>query len=89
MKKFFLSGAVVIVAALAGWNFQQNKSKVVLSDVGLANVEALAQESGGSSGGCGTAAYEYNDNWYEDSKNFRRCGDCIWVRGTQPQYTTC
>jgi hypothetical protein len=63
-----------------------NSQKNELSDVQLANVEALAQESGGS---CGFAAYEYDNDWYEDTKNFRRCGDCQWVSGTQPKYTNC
>lgn len=34
--------ATVSVVAAAGWNYQQNKEKVELSDLALANVEALA-----------------------------------------------
>ncbi|MDR0538449.1 MAG: NVEALA domain-containing protein [Tannerellaceae bacterium] len=34
-------GAVAIITTLAVWNFSESKS-VLLSDVGLANVEALA-----------------------------------------------
>lgn len=35
------------------------------------------------------AAYEYDDDWYEDSKYFRRCGNCEWVKGSNPRYTNC
>ena len=48
-KKIF--GAVIIaaMALAAGWNFNQSKNEVELSDLALANVEALANgESGGS-----------------------------------------
>ena len=31
-----------IAAAAAGWNYQQNKNEVQLSDLALENVEALA-----------------------------------------------
>ena len=34
-----------IAAAAAGWNYQQNKQEVELSDLALANVEALARLS--------------------------------------------
>jgi hypothetical protein len=44
-KKILLLAAVVTVSAAAGWNFSQNRSETVLSDVALANVEALAEES--------------------------------------------
>lgn len=34
--------AVAAIAAVAGWNYQQNMNKVEMSDLALANVEALA-----------------------------------------------
>ena len=43
MKKIILSVAVVATAAIAGWNYQQSKQEVELSDLALENVEALAQ----------------------------------------------
>ena len=42
-KKFFGVIAFVAIAAAAGWNYQQNKQSVELSDLVLANVEALAR----------------------------------------------
>jgi hypothetical protein len=57
MKKISLISLFVAVVAISGWNFSQNRNKVVLSDVALDNVEALAVELG--SGICyGTGA-----NW--------------------------
>jgi hypothetical protein len=56
-KKFLLLAAVVTVSAAAGWNFSQNRSETVLSDVALANVEALGSEIGDLCGGCSTSCY--------------------------------
>ena len=36
------------IASAAGWNYQQNKQNVELSDLALENVEALASREGGS-----------------------------------------
>jgi Tfp pilus assembly protein FimT len=51
--------AVLAIAAVAAWNVNLNSQKNELSDIQLANVEALAQESGegqiyccGSAGQC-------------------------------------
>jgi 1,4-dihydroxy-2-naphthoyl-CoA synthase len=45
-KKIFAIIAVVAIAAIAGWNISQSKSdNVLLSDVALTNVEALADET--------------------------------------------
>jgi hypothetical protein len=50
MKKKILGVAIVAAIALvSGWNISQSKSDVALSDVALENVEALADENGGSS----------------------------------------
>lgn len=42
MKKALYAVAVIATIAIAGWNYQQNK-EVELSDLAMANVEALAQ----------------------------------------------
>ncbi|MDH6312610.1 hypothetical protein M2137_001385 [Parabacteroides sp. PFB2-10] len=43
MKKRILSIVMVaVIAVTAGWNVYRSESKVALSDLGLANVEALA-----------------------------------------------
>ena len=49
-KKFFGVIAFVAIAAAAGWNYQQNTNEVELSDLALANVEALANGESGSKG---------------------------------------
>ena len=46
MKKIILSIAIIATAAIAGWNYQQNKQSVMLSDLALENIEALARWEG-------------------------------------------
>ena len=47
MKKKILSTAIIAtVAIVAGWNYQQSENEMELSDLALANVEALAQSEG-------------------------------------------
>ena len=43
MKKLFGIIAIAAIAAAAGWNFIQSQDEVELSDLALANVEALAR----------------------------------------------
>ena len=43
MKKLFGVIAIAAIAAAAGWNFGQNQNEIELSDLTLANTEALAQ----------------------------------------------
>lgn len=47
MKKLFGIIALAAIAAAAGWNFSQNQNEVEMSDLALANVEALARGEGG------------------------------------------
>ena len=42
MKKLFGIMALAAIAATAGWNYSQSQDEVELSDLALANVEALA-----------------------------------------------
>ncbi|MFY1613952.1 NVEALA domain-containing protein [Macellibacteroides fermentans] len=52
-KKIFGAALIAAMAITAGWNFNQSKNEVELSDLALANVEALANdESGGSTFYC-------------------------------------
>ncbi len=48
MKKIFFSVAIIATAAIAGWNYQQNQTNTELSDLALANIEALARGELGS-----------------------------------------
>jgi hypothetical protein len=44
-KKILYVIVVVAIALMAGWNVSRNMSEEALSDMALANVEALAQET--------------------------------------------
>ena len=53
-KKIFGAVLIAAMAVTAGWNFNQSKNEVELSDLALANVEALASgEGSGGSWCCG------------------------------------
>lgn len=43
-KKIFGVALIAAMALAAGWNFNQSKNEVDLSDLALANVEALARK---------------------------------------------
>ena len=44
MKKRILGAALLVaIAVAAGWNYNQSRNEVPLSDLALANAEALAQ----------------------------------------------
>ena len=60
-KKILYAVACVALAAIAGWNYQQSKQNVELSDLALENVEALA--SGEGSGSCNWATREVAAGW--------------------------
>lgn len=47
-KKIFGAALIAAMALAAGWNFNQSKNEVELSDLALANVEALAQRESGN-----------------------------------------
>lgn len=42
MKRIIGITLIAIIAVTVGWNFSQNQNKVELSELALANVEALA-----------------------------------------------
>lgn len=79
MKKFIFGGiAVLAVTAVAAWNVSVNfgSQKSELSDISLANVEALADE-------CGTGFHSTDPVWYvhhrEDGTGYNcvRGASCI------------
>ena len=70
MKRKFIGGfAVLAIAAMAAWNVNYGSQTKGMSDVMLANVEALAQEIGIETGcptGClpnGSGCFCYQ--WYD------------------------
>lgn len=55
-KKIFGAALIAAMALAAGWNFNQSKNEVSLSDLALANVDALASGEGGG-GYCPRSGY--------------------------------
>jgi hypothetical protein len=49
-KKILIFLIVIVVGALASWNFNQAGGEAILSDVALTDVEALANDESGGSG---------------------------------------
>lgn len=47
MKKFLGIIVIAAVATVAGWNFNQSKNEVELSDLTSANIDALARGEAG------------------------------------------
>ena len=47
MKKFIGIALIAVAALTAGWNFSQSQNEVELTDLALANVEALARGESG------------------------------------------
>jgi hypothetical protein len=73
-KKFLATAMVAVVAAIAGYNVYQVQNEVQLSDVQLADVEALAAD--GENGGTGnTGPSETVDcaGWFTGSKQVCTC----------------
>ena len=52
MKRVIFYTSVVAIVTVAGWNVMQSRNDAVLSDVALANIEALADESGSGGSRC-------------------------------------
>jgi hypothetical protein len=65
MKKIlFLIFAVAAIAVAAVWNVSRNMNEEALSDVTLANVEALADSEGTKPcSGYGSVLCSYNNIW--------------------------
>ena len=55
MKKLFGTIAIVAIVAAESWNYNQSLNEVELSDLALANVEALAYSEGGITGDCNSS----------------------------------
>lgn len=71
MKKLFGVIAIAAIAAAAGWSFCQNQDKVELSDLALANIEALARNEGS-----GKTCYTYCCQ-----TNYNACLDALHAEG--------
>ena len=61
MKKKLIGVAIVVaIAVAAGWNFNQSKNEMKLSELGLANVDALAGNEDGN--GSSDNKFRYTDS---------------------------
>ena len=76
MKKIILSVALIATAAIAGWNYQQNKQSVELSDLAMENIEALADNensdvncTSSTNDWCSFVVSTPSGNWIETHPN--------------------
>ena len=77
MKKNILKVSLVAAFALfAGYNVYSSQKSDVMSDLVLANVEALASSEGSGDRKC------YNTITTQEGSQIRYCGTCNWVSGT-------
>ena len=74
MKKLFGIMALAAIAAAAGWNFSQSQNKMELSDLALANINALAEQECTPSVGCSC--------WWTD-ESYTKCCEGGWF-GCKP-----
>ena len=65
--------AFAAIAVAAGWNYQQNKQNVELSDLALANIEALASGEESGKGKC------YNSITTQPGSKILYCSTCTYI----------
>lgn len=69
---------VVAVCAVAGWNYQQSEQSKGLSELALANIEALARVEGDTGqSGRGTC---YKTITTKKGSKILYCGTCTYIR---------
>lgn len=88
--KFILGAITVALMGTGGYiGYSSSNPDDGLNDLNLANAEALATDET-SNYGCGYAAYEWDNDWYEDTKSFSKCKKgCPEGSGTSPKYISC
>ena len=72
IKKLIIGLAFIAVAAIAAWNVSENSNKYGLSDLSLANVEALANREGSSDSV--TCYSVFSECWIFGCSKIYRCG---------------
>lgn len=63
-KKFIAAMAVAVVAVVTGYNVYSSQKSVTMSDLALANVEALASDESGSVDCCNTCKGSFCGTFY-------------------------
>lgn len=79
-KKIFGAAIIAAMAVAAGWNFNQSKNETQLSDLTMANVEALARNESGEKKSCFRSITKAPDDG-SLALSARDCSDCklYWV----------
>lgn len=72
-KKIWGAALIATMAVAAGWNYQQNKQCVELSDLASANVEALASGEGSGIYPCWLGWDNGSPGYYFE---YTDCEDC-------------
>lgn len=72
-KKIIGVIAFAAIAVAAGWNYQQNKQNVELSDLALANIKALASGEESGKGKC------YNSITTQPGSKILYCSTCTYI----------
>lgn len=80
-KKIFGVALIATMAVAAGWNFNQSKNEVELSDLALANIEALAYDESGGGGSGSSKCPDSCKEWKGNSGGGIAC-DCGRYTGT-------
>lgn len=81
MKKIFFALIVMAVAVIGGYIYQKHSQKSQLSDIALANMEALAMGEWTPDGW--TCFWRYSDNLSSDLfVTIIRCRDCYTATAT-------
>ena len=83
-KKILNTIFFISIAIAASYNYNQIHKDIKLSDLALANIEALARNEDDESwgGGCGiTCGYQEGQCWTPDLSSFYNCGEYTMVHG--------
>ncbi len=75
MGKFFFASIAVAVIVAAGWNLNQSKNETELSELALANIEALANNESGGKNSCFRSVTKAPDDG-SLALSVRDCSDC-------------
>lgn len=76
MKKIFVSVAILAITAVAAFNVNFNCQEDSVATLGIANVEALANDESVAGKTC------YKSITTKASSQVIYCGTCTWVPGT-------
>lgn len=86
MKRIFLAVATVAVVAAAGWNYWQSKKTPRLSELALANIEALARgEEDSGEHGTGKCYRTITD---KEGSKILYCATCTYIKNSTDSWVS-